>query len=429
MPGKKILLVTDNRFWRGSLGSHSRILALYEYYIKKEFNVLVLFVGYLYEPDTVILDAKFSDMELVNFENGSSYIPLWHRLYYVITQRAVKLLPNRVKHLIKSWVSGSQSLTVNAVNSQVDVPSKFDEPTLSDFVRDDYQLLFKHVVNQYWPDVIQVEYVRLAYLVDQLSEIQKEKIVKVIDTHDVMYLRKRGFNEMGRAHDINISPQQEGAQLSKFDFVLAIQNKDKFEFEKLVPGLTVLLVMHPFKMNKKEARIGDVINVTYIGSSMEPNVDGIEGFIKNAWPAVQDQCGSQAKLNIYGNICEALGKFGDEVNIKLHGFVDQIDDVYREADIAINPVMYGGGLKIKTVEALCYSLPLVTTPAGALGIEDKSGKAFIVCDHHKDMASKLISLIESSEKRTEYSNRSYTFAYEHFREEVVFRDLIQVLSN
>ena len=54
------------------------------------------------------------------------------------------------------------------------------------------------------------------------------------------------------------------------------------------------------------------------------------------------------------------------------GPVETIDVFWPNIDIAINPIRFGSGLKIKNVEALAYGLPLLTTPIGAEGLEAAS---------------------------------------------------------
>jgi hypothetical protein len=41
---------------------------------------------------------------------------------------------------------------------------------------------------------------------------------------------------------------------------------------------------------------------------------------------------------------------------------------YKAADMLINPVMDGGGIKTKLVEALGYNMNVVTTTSGAIGV-------------------------------------------------------------
>ena len=53
----------------------------------------------------------------------------------------------------------------------------------------------------------------------------------------------------------------------------------------------------------------------------------------------------------------------------LKGFVDDIETYFMAADVFINPVMEGGGIKTKLVEALGFNCNAVSTVAGSVGID------------------------------------------------------------
>jgi glycosyltransferase involved in cell wall biosynthesis len=50
------------------------------------------------------------------------------------------------------------------------------------------------------------------------------------------------------------------------------------------------------------------------------------------------------------------------------GFVDDISLYFKAADIFLNPILTGGGIKTKAVEALAMNCTVVSTPLGALGL-------------------------------------------------------------
>jgi glycosyltransferase involved in cell wall biosynthesis len=56
-------------------------------------------------------------------------------------------------------------------------------------------------------------------------------------------------------------------------------------------------------------------------------------------------------------------------NIILTGFVDDIHLYFKAADVFVNPVMDGGGIKTKVVEALGNNLSVVSTINGSIGID------------------------------------------------------------
>ena len=50
------------------------------------------------------------------------------------------------------------------------------------------------------------------------------------------------------------------------------------------------------------------------------------------------------------------------------GRIDRIEDFYSAVDVAINPMIAGTGLKIKTVEAMNFGVPIVSTISGSEGL-------------------------------------------------------------
>jgi glycosyltransferase involved in cell wall biosynthesis len=58
-------------------------------------------------------------------------------------------------------------------------------------------------------------------------------------------------------------------------------------------------------------------------------------------------------------------------NIIFAGFVDDITVYFKGADLFINPLVEGGGIKTKLVEAIGYGTPAVSTKNGSIGIDNR----------------------------------------------------------
>ncbi len=56
-------------------------------------------------------------------------------------------------------------------------------------------------------------------------------------------------------------------------------------------------------------------------------------------------------------------------NIVYPGFVEDISEYFKAADIFLNPIMTGGGVKTKAIEAIAYGCKVISTQFGAMGIE------------------------------------------------------------
>jgi glycosyltransferase involved in cell wall biosynthesis len=62
------------------------------------------------------------------------------------------------------------------------------------------------------------------------------------------------------------------------------------------------------------------------------------------------------------------------------GEVEDPENYLLAADVFLNPVTEGGGIKVKTMEALGYNLPVISTNHSARGIDlNLTGKKLKVC--------------------------------------------------
>src|SRR5581483_3395143 len=84
-----------------------------------------------------------------------------------------------------------------------------------------------------------------------------------------------------------------------------------------------------------------------------------------AWPRIRRDV-PDAELLVAGKV----GRFlpADVPGVMRLGTVDDLDPLYEQARVVINPAVAGTGLKIKTLEALCHFRPIITWPNGTDGL-------------------------------------------------------------
>jgi glycosyltransferase involved in cell wall biosynthesis len=255
-------------------------------------------------------------------------------------------------------------------------------------------------------DVVIVEYVFYSKAL-----LYFDGAVKVIDTHDVF----TGRAEKLRARNIksfywNLPREQEARALSRADVILAIQKHECAFFDELTGGKKrVLTVGHTVALRPLPVVPGVEKNLLFVGTRYAANVDGAKHFIEHVLPLVR-QKHPDARLLVAGTVCEELKAAGP--GVELLGVVPNLDITYSNAAIVVNPVLTGTGLKTKTVEALGYAKPLVTTTCGAEGIEDAAGRAFLMTDDPAEMAAHINSLLESPTRAASLADDGFRFAAE-----------------
>ena len=103
----------------------------------------------------------------------------------------------------------------------------------------------------------------------------------------------------------------------------------------------------------------------------KPNTDALDTILTKINPLLLASNNFKYKIIICGSNLAAsynsLKEYADK-NIIYAGFVDDITLLYKGAGMLINPVMDGGGIKTKLVEALGHNMNVVTTTSGAIGV-------------------------------------------------------------
>ena len=103
----------------------------------------------------------------------------------------------------------------------------------------------------------------------------------------------------------------------------------------------------------------------------KPNIDAIDYIINNINPLLLKNKDYQYKIIICGKgLPAAYHDLKDyrKKNIIYAGFVNDINMFFKGADVFLNPVIIGGGIKTKLVEALGNNLTSVCCTSGAYGI-------------------------------------------------------------
>jgi glycosyltransferase involved in cell wall biosynthesis len=249
--------------------------------------------------------------------------------------------------------------------------------------------------------------------------------VKVIDTHDVFSDRARKLAASNiRSYDWTLRPADEARGLLRADTIIAIQKHEAAFFDRLVEGRRrILTVGHTVALNPIPPASPDALAMLFVGTGNQPNVVGIKHFIANVFPLVREKIPT-ARLLLAGSICDSVP--AGLPGVESMGIVANLNDAYAAANVVINPLLAGTGLKTKTVEALGCARALVTTSCGAEGVEEMAGYAFLLADDPAEMAGHLIHLLESPAAAEELAQRGFRFATDWNEAQIgVLRDLRQ----
>jgi glycosyltransferase involved in cell wall biosynthesis len=270
-------------------------------------------------------------------------------------------------------------------------------------------------------DAVMVEYVFFSRALLHFSR----NVCKIIDTHDVYTGRREKLKarKIKRFYQYLTCEREEALGLRRADVVIGIQeNESKFFRQLLGPSRQVITVGHTVDL---QPVVGSQhADILFLGSAYIANVDGLIHFIEKSYPQVRAAV-PDARLLVAGSICRVLKtKFP---GVELLGEVDDLKAAYASAAIVINPVLAGTGLKTKTIEALAFGCPLVTTSCGAEGIEEAAGSAFYLADQPDQFANAVVELLTRRQQAARYSRAAVKFIEQWNNDQL--KALNQVLNN
>lgn len=328
MPRPIAILATDVAFWEPGTGSHGRIEQVCAL-LARRFDLSVLVFREVGPRARTRIEARGYPFDIVPY--GS------------LTEAAAAV--------------------PDAVSGAVD-------PHLRRWYVPDWQRAFLALVDRLRPRLVVIEYVRLQYLVEGLPE----GVLTVLDSHDIMSSRSVSFLTFGMEPSIGFPCEVEAALLRRFDFVLAISESDRDWLRRFVPRQAVVLL--PF-LPVDEAGLpeprgrGPTDLLLFAGSNAPANAAALRWFSDYAWPYLRDEM----RLAVFGGVGASAP---DDPHVEVRGVVESVDEIYEDYAVVLNPVFVGGGLKIKSLEAIAAGLPLVASREGLRGLESFEGEGVVL---------------------------------------------------
>ena len=157
--------------------------------------------------------------------------------------------------------------------------------------------------------------------------------------------------------------------------------------------------------------------------SIDPDPD-----IKNATNLmiITNEFPSSAVRTVRAEVGPAIG-LKTAHGVVVHGRVDDLAAHYAAADLCINPVRHGGGLKIKTVEALAHGRPLVASLHGVRSLEVHKGRAFLVADDGAAFAAAIQHLVAHPDEALRLAQAGSALAAAQFGPEACYGPLLRTL--
>ena len=110
------------------------------------------------------------------------------------------------------------------------------------------------------------------------------------------------------------------------------------------------------------------------------NVEAALSFTERIWPFLRRRFPDLELWIIGASPTPAVLQLGSVEGVTVTGTVPEVRPYYRDALAAIVPLRTGGGTRLKILEAMAASVPVISTPLGAEGLAVSPGENILIAD-------------------------------------------------
>jgi len=268
-------------------------------------------------------------------------------------------------------------------------------------VRDNLAKAIKTFITNEGFDAVLTPYFNRKWMVEQLSP----DLIKLIDTHDCQSQRARSLRKHGLKPTFDLTPDQEAEALEDYDLALVMSDDDLEEFS----GFSrIPMVVAPFRLpldrliashSKRQPR-ADKPEIIFVAANSEVNRRTLSFLLQEILPFV----GFPITLNLVGNVEFSDSGVPPSVEVVRHVGVEDLRPIYQRSHLALNPTFAGGGVKTKTLEALAFGVPVLTTDEGARGLAHLIPSE-LIANSREAFTFQLRSLLNNQDLREKYTER------------------------
>jgi polysaccharide biosynthesis protein PslH len=229
----------------------------------------------------------------------------------------------------------------------------------------------------------------------------------VLDQHNAVFQIPQRIAETRRSFGLRTLLQLEAKKLARyeadlcarFDHVVWVTDDDRRAlFDKSAGRATGTQTVIPIALDTAgipDSRKQPARRITFLGGQhWPPNADGIRWFIERMWMEIRTQAPGLT-LTIIGKNPPAMQKAFSDPSIEMTGYVADPSPYLSQTSVFIVPLLAGGGMRVKILDAWSHRLPVVSTRIGAEGIRACHGENILLADEPADFASAVLRVVNN----------------------------------
>ena len=135
------------------------------------------------------------------------------------------------------------------------------------------------------------------------------------------------------------------------------------------------------------------------------NVDGVIWFCKDIFPGIKERFPTAQFYIVGSKPNKKIQRLMKNDGVVVTGFVEDIRQYYRKADLCVIPLRIARGIQNKILEAMAFDIPVVATPQAFAGIKALPERDLEIAEDSKEFITKSIHVL-SNQKFKEFLTKN-----------------------
>ncbi|HEY0358614.1 MAG TPA: glycosyltransferase family 4 protein [Mycobacteriales bacterium] len=257
------------------------------------------------------------------------------------------------------------------------------------------------VLEQHPVDVVHVE----GYFL--MQHVPPTAVPVLVMTENVEYLI-----EVQLGHVAEAALAAERCALDRATVVGAVSDADARELRRLLPGKDVVVVPngvdHLGGPHPPAGPHAGPLLVAYIANyTWPPSADGAAHLLDTLWPEIRGRTGKATLLLVGPGMDPHLAERVHRTpGVEATGYVRDLDRLYADVDLLVCASRFGGGTKVKVLEALAAGRPLVALAPCAEGLPASALDGIRVCGTDAEFVESAVALLSCPAERAALAHRA-----------------------
>ena len=293
-------------------------------------------------------------------------------------------------------------------------------------------LEIQRAIERHKPDAVHFCFPQMAHYVEACGEVPA--VMDTLDVALVGVLRRAMSARRIWAKAYYLMQwlfwvRYESRYFPKFGKVLTVTQQDAAALKMVMPDLDIYADAIAVDIEAApETTRGPARKIGFLASfNHQPNVDAALYFEREIFPLVRKQMG-EAEFVVAGKNPPAALLEKQDAGVSCLGFVEEVAKFYGSVNIVVAPIRFGGGIKLKVLEAMACGKAVVTTSVGAEGIAESGEGSLVIADNPEDFAGTVLALLADEARRRDLGERARQLIERRFSWRRVIDDMDAVYS-